>query len=462
MTAEIVRREESMQRVILILAGVLAVSLVRAEERVPSAERGRENLLTVSYVQASMTRSAYDDVWKQWGLEKKPAGADYDRLYRERYGLHAAPYPNGGLPMGLKESPYLGFLGAGITQDCLICHGGSIAGKSYIGLGNSTLDYESFSTEMLAASGTKPRLRFTTSHVRGTTEAGTMAVYLFGMRNPDLTVKAWEDLGMHDDMCEDTPAWWLLKKKKTMYWTGEGDQRSVRSLMQFMLSPLNGPDAFVKAEPDFADIRAFLLSLEAPKYPLPIDEKLAARGKDLFENTCSRCHGTYGANWTYPNKIIPVDEIGTDRRRYDGFAPGFGELYNRSWFAKEKSSWFTDNYRGRRTAGYQPPPLDGIWATAPYFHNGSAPTVYHVLNSKARPKVFTRSYKTDLADYDTKRLGWKITELPTSPNVKEMSPLEARKIYDTTQPGRGNGGHIYGDKLTDDERFAIIEYLKTL
>ena len=54
----------------------------------------------------------------------------------------------------------------------------------------------------------------------------------------------------------------------------------------------------------------------------------------------------------------------------------------------------------RATAGYQAPPLDGVWATAPYFHNGSVPTLAGVLNSKARPKVFTRSYHTGEEDYD--------------------------------------------------------------
>ena len=43
-----------------------------------------------------------------------------------------------------------------------------------------------------------------------------------------------------------------------------------------------------------------------------------------------------------------------------------------------------------------------------------------------------------------------------------MSPYEQRKVYDTTRPGRGNGGHTYGDRLTEDERLAVIEYLKTL
>jgi len=40
--------------------------------------------------------------------------------------------------------------------------------------------------------------------------------------------------------------------------------------------------------------------------------------------------------------------------------------------------------------------------------------------------------------------------------------IERRKIYDTTQLGRGNGGHPFGDELTEDERMAVIEYLKTL
>jgi hypothetical protein len=111
--------------------------------------------------------------------------------------------------------------------------------------------------------------------------------------------------------------------------------------------------------------------------------------------------------------------------------------------------------------GYQAPPLDGVWATAPYFHNGSVPTVYQVLNSKARPKVYTRSYRTEKEDYDPTRLGWKITVLDGSPDSK-LSGFERRKIYDTTQPGRGNSGHPFGDKLTDDERMAVIEYLKTL
>jgi mono/diheme cytochrome c family protein len=224
--------------------------------------------------------------------------------------------------------------------------------------------------------------------------------------------------------------------------------------MQFMLSPLNAPSAFDRALDDFADIRAFLLSLQSPKYPLPIDRALAIRGEELFVENCSRCHGTYGEHWTYPNKVVPIDKIGTDRRRFDGLSRKFGAYFARSWFARD--------YAPLEPVGYQAPPLDGVWATAPYFHNGSAPTVYHVLNSKARPKVFTRSFRTDLDAYDAKRLGWKVHELDRAPDPAALGPLEYRKVYDTARPGRGNGGHPFGDALTEDERMAVIEYLKTL
>jgi hypothetical protein len=444
------------RRSVFGLLALLALSAVAAAES-PSAERGKQALLGRSFVPPSVSAKGYESLWKQWGLSHKPSAEDFDRLVRERYGLHAAPYANGRYPMGLKEAELPFGLGKGVSVDCLICHGGSIAGQSYVGLGNSTLEIQSFFEETAAADGRPARTPFHFGNSRGTSEAGGMAVFLLGYREPDLSVRTKSvDLELHDDLFEDTPAWWLLKKKKTMYWVGSGDTRSVRSLMQFMLTPLNPPFVFDQEESTFADIREFLLSLQAPKYPLPIDQGLATRGAAIFTDHCARCHGTYGEKWTYPNRIVPLDEIGTDRHRFDGITKKFDDYYTKSWFGKEGI------YPQITGQGYQAPPLDGIWATAPYFHNGSAPTVYHVLNSKARPKVFTRSYRTDLDAYDAQHLGWKIQVLPDAPDSHGLSPIEFRKIYDTTKVGRGNGGHTFGDKLTDEQRFAVIEYLKTL
>ena len=439
-----------------LLAGVTFLAATQADEPT-AAERGKAHMLGQAYNPPTITAAAYDNVWKQWGVPQKPAPDDYARMFRERYVFHSAPSPNGGYPMGLREAELLFGLSKkkGVAQDCLICHGGSIAGKSYVGLGNSCLDYQAFSEEMNVADGRPPRTPFTFCNARGTVEAGAMAVFLLGYREPDLSLRSGRlDLELHDDMCEDTPAWWLLKKKKTMYFDGGGDQQSVRSLMQFMMSPLNFPSAFEQAEPDFKDIREFLLSIQPPKYPLPIDTDLADRGENLFVAACARCHGTYGEKWTYPNKIVPIDKIGTDRKRFDGLSKKFGEYYNKSWFAEE--------YKASPVHGYQAPPLDGVWATAPYLHNGSVPTIYGVLNSKARPKVFTRSYRTDLDAYDSAKLGWTVQVLQEAPDQDKTSPIELRKVYDTTKPGRGNGGHAYGDNLSDDERRAVLEYLKTL
>jgi hypothetical protein len=344
----------------------------------------------------------------------------------------------------------------------MLCHGGAVAGQSYVGLGNASLDMQALYDDMFKATGLSYRAPFTISNVRGTTEAGAMSVYLLSYREPDLRLRSKPlDLGLRDDLCEDPPAWWLLKKKKTMYHTGSSNARSVRSLMQFMLSPTNSAAVFDKEEATFRDIQAFLLSIEPPKYPFPIDTTLAQKGEKVFVATCARCHGTYGPDWTYPNKIVPIDEIGTDRTRWAGLSERVGRHYNESWFAHEKTGWLTDDYPARQTAGYQAPPLDGIWATAPYLHNGSVPTVYHLLNSKARPKYFTRSYRTGKEDYDPVKLGLKIQVLEHGAEP-QLPARERRQVYDTTLPGRGNGGHTFGDVLSEDERLAVIEFLKTL
>ena len=102
--------------------------------------------------------------------------------------------------------------------------------------------------------------------------------------------------------------------------------------------------------------------------------------------------------------------------------------------------------------GYVAPPLDGIWATAPYLHNGSVPTLDDLLKSSQRPAKWSRTFD-NTADYDAVKIGWKYKVETTKSNTK---------TYDTTQLGYGNQGHIYGDKLTAEERKAVIEYLKTI
>ena len=173
--------------------------------------------------------------------------------------------------------------------------------------------------------------------------------------------------------------------------------------MQFMMCPLNSRRAFKKEEPEFADIRAYLLSLEPPKYPLPIDADLAARGEgcygELRRAATARMAriGRIPTRWCRSTRSAPTASASTACRRSSA------SITTRAGSPQE--------YKATAVGGYQAPPLDGIWATAPYFHNGSVPTVYDVLNSKARPKIFTRSYRTDAEAYDADKLGWKVQVL---------------------------------------------------
>jgi hypothetical protein len=196
------------------------------------------------------------------------------------------------------------------------------------------------------------------------------------------------------------------------------------------------------------DVLAYLYSLTPPKYPGPIDRPLAQKGKVLFEKTCASCHGGYGTKSSYPNLLIPESIIQTDsflfKTNYSN--PQFVAWFNRSWFTSGDHPAQLQPFEG-----YIAPPLDGIWVTAPYLHNGSVPNLEGVLNSKLRPKYWSRSF--DKPEYDYEKIGWKFS-------IETRATGSA--IYNTDLAGYGNYGHYFGDDLNDMERKAVIEYLKTL
>jgi hypothetical protein len=98
---------------------------------------------------------------------------------------------------------------------------------------------------------------------------------------------------------------------------------------------------------------------------------------------------------------------------------------------------------------YKARPLDGIWATAPYLHNGSIPNLYQLLLPvKDRDKQFYVGSR----EFDSKNVGFKSDTVPGA------------FLFDTTKPGNSNAGHdTYGmDAMTDEQRWQLVEYLKTL
>ena len=354
--------------------------------------------------------------------------------------------------MGLRRAPTRDGKGFGITVDCMICHGGSIGGVGYVGLGNTQLDMDAMVRDLVVADGkAPPPSLFNLGSVRGSNNAGMAAAILLSLRNPDLSRRRFPLL-LGSNLPEmDTPAWWLLKKKTTKYYDGRTSADDHRANMQFYLGEFSRKD-FEEFEPAFRDTEAFFRSLEPPSYPFAIEAARADRGKVVFEAKCSKCHGTYGPDETYPNEVVPLATIGTDPARAKGLSDRLIAHYNASWFAELKKV-------EAPMIGYQAPPLDGIWATAPYLHNGSVPTLHALLNSPERPSKFLRPAYTGFENYDTDHVGWKAEAVPAD---LKASGIDPKRVFDTARWGFGNGGHRFGDKLSEGERMDVIEYLKTL
>ena len=150
--------------------------------------------------------------------------------------------------------------------------------------------------------------------------------------------------------------------------------------------------------------------------------------------------------------MVDINRIGTDRTRFDAITNAARDHYNKTWYG--------ERHPAKKTAGYQAPPLDGIWATAPYFHNGSVSTVLHVLDSKSRPQSYRRRSPNDPSGYDQAQLGFKFEVVPPPSRFDKSN--DSRRVFDARRFGAGAGGHTFGDDLTDQERQAVVEYLKTL
>lgn len=106
----------------------------------------------------------------------------------------------------------------------------------------------------------------------------------------------------------------------------------------------------------------------------------------------------------------------------------------------------------RPAAEYKARPLNGIWATAPYLHNGSVPTLDALLRRAAeRPSSFSVGVRT----FDPVRVGY-LT------NVAGFPVFHVRQSDGAPIPGNSNAGHEYGTDLNDEQRRQLVEYLKSL
>ena len=255
------------------------------------------------------------------------------------------------------------------------------------------------------------------------------------------------------------------------------------------------------------EIEDWLTHLAPPKWPEEvfgkIDRAKAAQGKALFASHCAECHNSYPYTWTEPNKygkrflevgLIPEKYVGTDRMQFEDLRPlvmtaqlapnlpgplkdkilvpqgylyyGLSESILHVALAKinqtPEEAVKMHGYRElpvprpSEVPHYKAAPREGVWATPPFMHNGSVPNLYEMLvPAGQRTKKFYLG-----REFDPVKVG------------VDTSGQSGTYLVDTTLIGSSNSGHsfenaplgngVIGPLLTDEERWAIVEYLKSI
>lgn len=526
------------------------------------------------YSEFSIPASQYNALWLRWGMLGRPS--DFDQLLAERYGTPLSaehnPYPlpgedpnatNGGsgqLPMALTQTHDAdGSWSGNIGVTCSICHSGQVGtAADGPGLGplhgnNGLADVNVLLSELGGANN-----GFTVISLNRARGSGNITNFqLFGLLtifdpattvpgmvlNPELWISGTTG-------SEDPPNWWNLGHRPAKFYDAGMSSDATRIELSWYMPGAATPQYQEGYDWIFDHEYAantWMLSLRSPAYPLPIDTKLAKKGAVLFHRldlwarkrhnpvarpeggngSCASCHGAYAPRYVNNRRylaspvlagiaanVTPIAIINTDPARMVANSAAVEQAADASWFAYYGQDGCAEKYN---LIGYLAQPLYGVWASGPYFHNGSVPTVWNVLKSSTRPTFWRRmskperagvvmGFETDLARaYDPVAVGWKYDELQCgSPGVTPylqcdpadpyntplvqswldilftngslawnifgtvMSPsltnaqIEDRKIYNTRMHSQSNTGHEFTDVLTDKERTALVEYLKTL
>ena len=281
--------------------------------------------------------------------------------------------------------------------------------------------------------------------------------------------------------------WWVLKYKNR--WLLDGSVVSGNPVYTNLLwneigrgTDLRQLEGWLDANQNVVDdITTAVFSVEPVRYTefFPaeaIDIEAAKRGKVLFDGRCASCHGNYDKAWELPqaaslslgdrlttvevryHENTPVVDVGTDTLRNKGME----SLLQLNDLAISKKSGVLI----RTQTGYVPPPLVGIWARYPYFHNNSAPSLCAVLTrAEERPATYYGGAQDDpKVDFDPACNGYPLGEAVPQAWLKDP---EAK--FDTKLQGLSNRGHDEGvflengkEPFTPEQKREIIEFLKTL
>ena len=438
-------------------------------------------------------------------------------------GIYKMPLPNGKVDQfytgaGLIKNKN----GEGLTFSCFACHAQNMFGTTVMGLTNkrphankffhmarktvpkiptllfgastnSTLGemrmFERTKKNLVSVSATVPQvLGLDTSLPQVALSLAHRNDDEIASKNPNL-----EKYPRHNELAtyiaDSKPLpWWNLKYKTR--WLADGSIVSGNPILtNFLWNELGRGTDLVELEQWMKDnkktideLTAAAFATEAPRYTdfFPehtIDLNRAKRGEKLFNESCMKCHGEYQKVWSLEGsealstteasktlKVIyhektPVKDVGTDPQRYEGikfFAEALNDLRISKWMQT----------RVEPQVGYVPPPLVGIWARYPYFHNNSIPNLCALLTPEnARPKTWIQGPAVNKAtDFDNECVGY-----PVGDKIPKAWLKDVEAKFDATKPGLKNSGHTKmlfkedgTEKFSAEDKKDLIHFLKTL
>lgn len=200
----------------------------------------------------------------------------------------------------------------------------------------------------------------------------------------------------------------------------------------------------------------WLRDYEPQPYPAPVDATLASQGRGLYVAACAACHGSFDTSLSRP-KLVSFpnrsDDMGTDRLRLELFEQAVIDAIDASRFGK-----YID---ARSATQYPAPPLVGLWSSAPYLHNGSIPTLHHLMHPAERPA----SFQVGGHALDLQRVG--IAGVLDNNGAwlypQDYRPWSDPVLVDTAQPGLSTQGHDQPFAgMSEADKAALLEYLKLL
>jgi hypothetical protein len=408
---------------------------------------------------------------------------DADTIIRDRIGLvpwrrnriarayGMAPNPAPGAPLAW-------------TVNCVACHSAEIDGVVYLGAGGKVLDEKGLVETVIEVTGPLSRQRIGRSQpdrhlaaeahdilkqhhhekldslTRARSTAFPASHVEMYMRVNDGKMPDAARVGRGD--VKIPPLWHTVAKMPFGRWYCDGSFHGKFPLMasSMELKLDRSFDGLMKSVlPQIKeDFETVIQYLRPPHYPYVLNQRLAERGKALFyseEIGCYKCHGNYdgkgGTRWTGTHA-----DVGTDRSRIDVVSPGFVKAFDASPIATEG--------RLAKSRGYAATPLTGVWANYPYLHNGSVPTLYHLLGPEdERPRIFS---VLAARQFDREKVGQRIVRA-SAEGMSESERLRAygddRDWFNADRAGCSNRGHNFWPVIkTEERRMALIEYLKTL